>query len=148
MNAEWREAWRAQKLKPGAPWICFYGTPSSKKKRPRDTSEINSSRGRILRCWGWVVMWGLQRDPETSPNPLHLHSVGASQKGVHQAAWVTLGRVGCLPTHPPCGSSLYSVVAAAKPSQPLSYRLAFKIEVSCETANNSLLRVLKMFTGT
>lgn len=60
---------------------------------------------------------------------------------------MTAGLVGRLPTYPPCGSSLYSAVAAAKPSQPLSYRFAFKIEVSCEIANNSSLRVLKTFTG-
>lgn len=60
---------------------------------------------------------------------------------------MTLGLVGHLPTRPPRGSSLYSVVAAAKPAQPLSYRFAFKIEVPCEIANNSLPRVLKMFTG-
>lgn len=44
-------------------------------------------------------------------------------------------------------SLLYSVVAPAKASRSSQSRFAFKIEVSCEIANNSLPRVLRAFTG-
>lgn len=96
--------------------------------------------GTILRPRGGVGTpagpWG-PPDPCTRQEPLQKARPGARCRGP----------AGCLPGHPPCGLSLYSVDAAARPSRPRADRSAFKIEVSCETANNSSPRVLKTFAG-